>query len=203
MCRSFCSDEEYLTEALRFYCSALLDYKPQANDNVFVAKELKFFKRLGQKIDEMPYSEELQVHLNAVLGHLQLCNKGYALAIKFYLKSIRLRPNDKILNLCVGIAFIHRSLQKNDLRSENITRGLAFLRKYSDLIGPCPESWYNLGRAYQHFGLPHLAIPYYEKVLADPDDDLHFSAGHNLAMLYVNSGSLHLAQDILKKHCTI
>lgn len=178
---------------------------PKSEGNPFFAnKEAKYFKRVLQRIEEHPIADiEPYIHLNAVYGHLFLCSRGYSTAIKFYLKALKHRPDDIVLNLCVGVAFIHRSQQKNDLRSENITRGLAFLQKYTQLKGECEESWYNMARAYQHFGLPHLAIPYYEKVLAVPNGNLGFSAGHNLAMLYVNSGSLHLAQDILKKHCTI
>ena len=203
-CRSFFADEEYLPEACRLYTAAMMDLTPTSQDNpFFTTKEQKYFKRAIQKAEENFTDKEPLIHLYALFGHLFLCSKGYSLAVKFYLKALKLRPNDRILNLCVGIAFIHRSQQKNDLRSENITRGLAFLRKHTEILGECPESWYNLARAYQHFGLPHLAIPYYEKVLDQPPNELTFPAGRNLAMLYVNSGSLNLAHEILKKHCTI
>jgi general transcription factor 3C polypeptide 3 (transcription factor C subunit 4) len=73
------------------------------------------------------------------------------------------------------------------------------------------ESMYNLGRAYQQLGLVHLAVPYYESIIA-----LHLSASpavqcqnmsigyfreasYNLSLVYRASGSFELAREVLRR----
>ncbi|CAG8746202.1 17691_t:CDS:2, partial [Acaulospora morrowiae] len=75
---------------------------------------------------------------------------------------------------------------------------------------------YNLGRAFHHIGLTHLAIPHYESALKLPsllqvlkqqteeeDDDqtdLKKETAYNLSLIYNESGSPGLAALLLKKY---
>lgn len=88
------------------------------------------------------------------------------------------------------------------------------------------EALYNLARAYQHVGLITIAATYYEKVLAIhqkdypipklPNDgtevtsdlkpgycDLRREAAYNLHLIYKSSGSVDLARQVLKDHCSL
>ena len=94
------------------------------------------------------------------------------------------------------------------------------------------EAAYNIGRAAHQLGLVHLAVPYYESVLAHtptpsaaagvggaggegPDGlapevaaatgsmDLRREAAHNLALIYSSSGAHELAREVLREHLTI
>ena len=71
------------------------------------------------------------------------------------------------------------------------------------------EGDYNLARGLHQMGLPHLAVPLYEKVLdrkrhADVPAaaSLAFEAAHNLALIYKNAGASSLARDVLRTHAT-
>ena len=81
------------------------------------------------------------------------------------------------------------------------------------------ERNYNLGRAFHAIGLVHLAVPYYERVLAYYGGSDHGSeagtdaprggcglrreAAHNLVHIYRASGSIALARQIMRAHLTI
>lgn len=89
------------------------------------------------------------------------------------------------------------------------------------------ERNYNMGRAYHQIGLVHLAVPYYERVLANFEkreisesryssaetsstqlppharSGLRREAAYNLVQIYKASGSLRVARHIMRKHLTI
>ena len=61
-------------------------------------------------------------------------------------------------------------------------------------------------------GLPHLAVPVYEKLdgktragvpAAPAAASLAFEAAHNLALIYKNAGALSLARAVLRAHATV
>jgi general transcription factor 3C polypeptide 3 (transcription factor C subunit 4) len=68
------------------------------------------------------------------------------------------------------------------------------------------ESNYNIARAFHQLGLVDLAVPYYQKVLnttGDSDNSVKQESAYNLSLIYRSSGSLELANQILKEHITI
>jgi general transcription factor 3C polypeptide 3 (transcription factor C subunit 4) len=69
------------------------------------------------------------------------------------------------------------------------------------------EACYNLGRAFHHIQLFPFAICYYEMALdrtIDIDEpDLTRETAYNLATIYVQVGAGLMAQDLLKRFCTI
>ena len=81
------------------------------------------------------------------------------------------------------------------------------------------ERNYNLGRAFHQLGLVHLAVPYYERVLAYYGGDGAGSVGrpgrvlpmlglqretaHNLVQIYKASGSCGLAKLVMQRHLII
>ncbi|KAJ2746225.1 transcription factor TFIIIC subunit tfc4 [Coemansia sp. BCRC 34301] len=79
------------------------------------------------------------------------------------------------------------------------------------------EIAYNFARAFQFIGLSELAVEYYRRTLSLPISrlaasgdgeeesmcDLRREAAYNLAMLYISSGAVLKARDVLQKYCTI
>jgi general transcription factor 3C polypeptide 3 (transcription factor C subunit 4) len=107
----------------------------------------------------------------------------------------------------MGISHLHRAMQrKSSDRHEHITCAFMFFLQYQELCESKLESYYNLGRAFHHIGLYHLAIDYYEKGLAfgsnNEKNNLCHEIAFNLSLIYCQSGSYLLAKEILKRHNT-
>ncbi|GLJ14841.1 hypothetical protein SUGI_0241430 [Cryptomeria japonica] len=151
-------------------------------------------------------------------------------ALREYLEAYKTQPDNPLINLCVGTSFINLALGfRVNNRNQCVVQGFAFLYNYQRLCKNNQESNYNLARAYQHVGLVHLAVLYYEKVLAHyekdhpipklPHEDTCFvseiepklenyghcdlgkEAAYNLHLIYKNSGAVDLARQVLKDYC--
>lgn len=151
-------------------------------------------------------------------------------ALREYLEAYKLQPDNPLINLCVGTSFINLALGfRVNNKNQCVLQGFAFLHNYQRLCNSNQESNYNLARAYHHVGLVHLAVIYYEKVLAHceedhpiprlPNEDATFvseiqpklvncghcdlrkEAAYNLHLIYKTSGAVDLARQILKDYC--
>ena len=67
------------------------------------------------------------------------------------------------------------------------------------------EVAYNMGRAYHHLGLPHLAVPCYMEALLEPPgdaggcgQDVSMEAAYNLVHICRASGNHELAAQITR-----
>jgi general transcription factor 3C polypeptide 3 (transcription factor C subunit 4) len=123
---------------------------------------------------------------------------GTELVVRTRVGSAALRPQDPLINLCIGVAHVCSALTAiGPERHETVLRGLAFISQYKTLRSadagggggggegappgtmfrrvPVPraarvaEAEYNLGRAFHQLGLLHLAIPCYERALGALD----------------------------------
>ncbi len=145
--------------------------------------------------------------LYALHGHISTCSRSYLDALYYYMRAYKLAPKDPLINLCMGIAHLHRAMQrKASDRHEHITCAFMFFLQYQELCESNLESYYNLGRAFHHIGLYHLAIDYYEKGLAisstKEKNNLCHEIAYNLSLIYCQSGSYLLAREILRKYNT-
>ncbi len=78
------------------------------------------------------------------------------------------------------------------------------MSQYAAFRGESPETRYNLGRAFDQLGLPHLAVKYYKKALAGAGGSAETRlAAHNLALLYDRSGAPELAHEVLDEHFVV
>ncbi|KAI3923294.1 hypothetical protein MKW92_008738 [Papaver armeniacum] len=162
-----------------------------------------------------------------IFGH-QLTNiSQHQAAAREYLEAYKLMPDSSLINLCVGTALINLALGfRLQNKHQCLAQGFAFLFSNLRLSGNSQEALYNIGRACQHVGLVTLAVSYYEKVLEMrekdypipklPNEDssiqetkksgycdLRREAAYNLHLIYKKSGSLDLARQVLKDHCTL
>jgi len=98
--------------------------------------------------------------------------------IGYFLRSRALDPDNLMVNLSLGLAYVHYGLKRQSTnRQYLLLQGQSFLSRYAELSSNRPakerdqsraEAYYNIGRLYQLLGVNHLALEYYiraEKIL--------------------------------------
>ncbi|XP_071119203.1 general transcription factor 3C polypeptide 3-like [Haliotis cracherodii] len=150
--------------------------------------------------------------LGIINGHNSLISGTYKHSLGEYMAVFRQTPRDPLISLCIGLCFIHMVCQKFTTKKHYLfTQGLAFLNNYVELRGECQETLYNLGRAMHQLELKYAAVYYYKKALACPPIikhdkgifDLSMEIAHNLALIYMKSGSHDLARMVVEQYCVI
>ena len=171
----------------------------------------RFFNRAVKAVEALPSTSPEASHpvLFTLVGHIFACARGYGHASQYYLRAYRLVPTDPLINLCLGIAYIQRAMQrKSKSRNQRIIQGFVFVFQYQEIRGVCDETDYNVARAYQLVGLDHLAEQQYRKLLErhrtnDSRNGIVRLAAYNLSLLYMSSSSMGLTQKTLKDFCTL
>ena len=153
---------------------------------------------------------------------LARCARGdWARAANAFARCFSVAPNEPIVCLCAAVAAAHHATESDFGADERPRRAAAvkaaaFFQRARSLRAACSpttageqEGDYNLARGLHQIGLPHLAVPLYEKVLDRNEHagvpaaaNLAFEAAHNLALIYKNAGAANLARDVLRKHAT-
>ncbi|KAI9188663.1 transcription factor TFIIIC subunit tfc4 [Blastocladiella emersonii ATCC 22665] len=144
--------------------------------------------------------------LLTLYGHILSCAASYLPAVAHYLRAYALSPEDAMLNLSLGIAFLHRAMQrKSDNRHLQVAQGLAFLFRYAEFAKhPKTLVYYNLGRGFHQIGLMPLAVRYYRFALEGRDDERYLrEVAYNLVLVYVHSNSPHLARRVMKEYLAV
>jgi general transcription factor 3C polypeptide 3 (transcription factor C subunit 4) len=130
-------------------------------------------------------------------------------------QAFELLPDDPLVNLCIGVGYLLHSITRlvGD-RNSAILKAFAFLMRYAHRCGNPAEACYNLGRAFQHLELNHLAVTWYERCLVlcikekgnkrqEDGVDIRFECAHNLALIYEGSGADELAIRCRFHHCSV
>ncbi|CAN1266231.1 General transcription factor 3C polypeptide 3 [Linum perenne] len=162
-----------------------------------------------------------------ISGHQFTAVSHHQDAAREYLEAYKLLPENPLINLCAGSALINLTLGfRLQNKHQGVAQGLAFLHNNLRLTENSQEALYNIARAYQQVGMVTLAVSYYEKVLsmtvkdypipkllnensdrtekAEPGYcDLRREAAYNLHMIYMKSGAVDLARQVLKRHCVL
>lgn len=143
------------------------------------------------------------------------------ISIDYFLRAFALDPNNPIINLSLGLGYIHYAIKRQaDNRHQLIVQGFAFLfayygiRQVSDLAIERQEAEYNVARAYHLLGLTDPAIAYYLRCL-DLDKEVRSAhtgpssenfateAAFALQGLWVASGNFVKAREVAKKWLVI
>eukprot|EP01117_Protostelium_nocturnum_P020085 TRINITY_DN8887_c0_g1_i1.p1 TRINITY_DN8887_c0_g1~~TRINITY_DN8887_c0_g1_i1.p1 ORF type:complete len:914 (+),score=326.92 TRINITY_DN8887_c0_g1_i1:57-2798(+) len=163
----------------------------------------KFIERLSAKHPE-------SVSLIMLEAHQRSMGETYLSALKGYFKAFKLAPKEPIISLCIGAAYLGIAMsRKIPDRHDAVMKAFTFIYRYFDLMNGNEEAMYNAARAYHQLGLTHLALPYYQKVLNIHENDKTMSnnlvkeTAWNLVLIYKESGSFHLAREIMHKYLTI
>ncbi|KAF2864639.1 hypothetical protein BDV95DRAFT_588668 [Massariosphaeria phaeospora] len=123
--------------------------------------------------DVVPYVTNHDPALFALFGHVLCCGGSYLAAINYYFRAFTITPNDPLLSLSIGVAYIQHALKRlSENRQYQIQQGLAFVYRYYDLRTEgnsavyCSEAEFNVGRVWHSLGLMSQAVPAYERCIA-------------------------------------
>jgi len=124
----------------------------------------------GSASGEKYVPKEADVGLIMLYAHILASGKSYLSALNYYTRAYALVPGDALITFCIGLAYLHRSMQR---QSENrhimALQGISFIFDYYDIRCGRPEEQeevekdvqpekrqeaeYNVGRAFQHIGI--------------------------------------------------
>ncbi|CCF57694.1 hypothetical protein KAFR_0D00470 [Kazachstania africana CBS 2517] len=150
-------------------------------------------------------------YLYYIYAVLLYSSKGFLSSLQYLNWLDKDIPDDPMVNLLMGLAHIHRSMQRlTASRHFQILHGLRYLYRYYDLRQKCysvlekQEADYNIGRAFHLIGLTSIAVFYYNKVLNNYDDrKLKRHAAYNSLIIYQESGNTELANYTMEKYLSV
>lgn len=108
--------------------------------------------------------------LFGLYAHVLMCGGSYLAALNYYFRAYTITPEDPILNLSIGVAYVQHAMKRqSENRQYQIQQGLSFIYRYYELRKKagtaihCQEAEFNVGRMWHSLGLPTLALPAYER----------------------------------------
>jgi general transcription factor 3C polypeptide 3 (transcription factor C subunit 4) len=110
--------------------------------------------------------------LFALYSHVLMCSGSYMAALNYYYRAFALTPDDPIINLGIGLAYIQHGMKRlSENRQFQIQQGLSFVYRYYEIRTKdsvalnSSEAEFNMGRVWHSLGLTSLAIPAYERCI--------------------------------------
>jgi general transcription factor 3C polypeptide 3 (transcription factor C subunit 4) len=152
-----------------------------------------------------------------------MCGGSYMAALNYYFRAFTITPEDPVLNLSIGVAYIQHAMKRlSENRQYQIQQGLSFVYRYYDLRTKSPhaihqqEAEFNVGRMWHGLGLVALALPVYERCVALGDkvkqeagdqcqdenwgyEDFSTDAAFAMQSIYAISGNLEGALDVTER----
>jgi general transcription factor 3C polypeptide 3 (transcription factor C subunit 4) len=111
--------------------------------------------------------------LFALYAYVLTCGGSYMAALNYYFRAYAMTPNDPVLNLSIGLAYIQHAMKRlSENRQFQIQQGLAFVSRYYDLRTKDDvavhrsEAEFNVGRVWHSLGLLTQALPSYQRCVA-------------------------------------
>jgi general transcription factor 3C polypeptide 3 (transcription factor C subunit 4) len=184
----------------------------------------KFSRRVSKFVAEVRKRNPDSAAVLVASGHVLMDSGKEAPAVREYMRALHICPDEPLLYLCLGAAYLDFALEKKHKKKrakkgerkdggkasqawplpKYVEIALASFSQYAAFRGESPETRYNLGRAFDQLGLPHLAVKYYKKALAGAGGSAETRlAAHNLALLYDRSGAPELAHQVLEEHFVV
>jgi general transcription factor 3C polypeptide 3 (transcription factor C subunit 4) len=176
-------------------------------------------------------------------GYANAHARRWDAAYRDFTRAFSVAPDEPLVALCAGVAGAHRATQsalseREPNKHDAVLKSVAFFSRAARLreaasrvprvdadpdanaVAGKQEGAYNLARGVHQLGLPHLAVPLYEKCLETGraggfrpetgsraerggDWNLNREAAHNLALIYKSSGADVLAREVLRKYSTV
>lgn len=233
--RHFLISNQFSPTAYRlFMCcfpSGLKEWEAFSNYNhqKYALRQLKAFHSLkyGRKISGMAQVvvnldnftvDRESPHLLYLYSNMLGGSRSYNPSVVYLNRAYREYNRDPLLCLALGLAHIHRSMQRlTSNRHMQLLQGISYFIEYQEhrsegaTAYELQEIRYNFGRLFHMLGLSSLAINHYEKVLEiheqelkhDQDYDLVFETAYNLVQIYSLAGNGKLAREITEKYLTI
>lgn len=170
--------------------------------------------------EDVKFVKDHDPALLALYAHVLLSGGSYMPALNYYFRAYAITPDDPVLNLSIGVAYIQHAMKRlSENRQYQIQQGLGFINRYYDLRTKdniavhCQEAEYNFGRIWHGLGLVSLAIPAYERCIALSDrvkqeaedqctdgnwghEDFQYEAAFAIQSIYAISGNHNAARRI-------
>jgi general transcription factor 3C polypeptide 3 (transcription factor C subunit 4) len=119
--------------------------------------------------------QELVAHdaaLLALYGHMLYVGGSPATALGYYFRAYVVAPDDAVLNLCLGLAYVALAFKRQAAnRQFHLQQGVSFFHRYAALrraagtVAQVQEMELNTGLLWNSVGLPHLAVPAYQRCI--------------------------------------
>lgn len=159
--------------------------------------------------------------LLALYGHVLIAGGSYMAALNYYFRAFAFIPQDPVLNLSIGTAYIQHAMKRlSENRQFQIQQGLSFVYRYYDLSTKtgsavlCQEAEFNVGRVWHALGLVTHALPAYERCIAlsekvkqEAEDRMEDAWGHEdfateaafaIQSIYAVSGNFTAARQVTR-----
>jgi general transcription factor 3C polypeptide 3 (transcription factor C subunit 4) len=171
-------------------------------------------------IEDVKFVKDHDPALFALYAHVLMCGGSYMAALNYYFRAFAITPDDAILNLSIGIAYIQHAMKRlSENRQYQIQQGLAFVNRYYELRTKdkvaihCQEAEFNFARIWHSLGLVSHAIPAYERCIVLSEqveleakdhctngswghEDFKHEAAFAIQSIYAVSGNYEAARNV-------
>lgn len=200
-CRWFCKSLEFVSDSFRLPSAAvrslqlmptvfrdgpeqkfwmrqvkLMDFSvlPEEHKNLFHftdGNRVKFTE--SGRPPGNPYDiKELDPEIFALYGHQMNVSGSPVTALNYYFRAYALKPDDAMLNLCLGLSYIELAFKRQTVnRQYQIQQALTFVSKYYEYrrgqkaARYLQEAEFNSGLIWHSLGLLHLAWDAYDRCM--------------------------------------
>ncbi|KAF1920535.1 hypothetical protein BDU57DRAFT_437600 [Ampelomyces quisqualis] len=170
--------------------------------------------------EDVKFVKDHDPSLLALYAHVLVCGGSYMAALNYYFRAFAITPDDPVLNLSIGIAYIQHAMKRlSENRQYQIQQGLAFINRYyeirtkENIAVHCQEAEFNAARVWHGLGLMSLAIPAYERCIAMSEsvtkeaedrctdgqwgyEDFKYEAAFAIQSIYAVSGNYEAAKNV-------
>ncbi|KAJ3499625.1 hypothetical protein NLG97_g166 [Lecanicillium saksenae] len=181
----------------------------RAIDNSY--EELFTTKFSPSDAGEVTFSKiDMDICLLMLYGHILFTSTSYTYAISYFLRARSLDPHNAMVNLSLGLAYVHYGLKRQSTnRQYLLLQGQAFISQYLEadegtVARPLAERYYNTGRLFQLLGLNQLGSELYSKAIEanaaeHQNEDIDTLVAINSFMSFLTVGNKAAAFSLLKK----
>lgn len=127
------------------------------------------------KIAHQSITQHAKAHdpaLFAAYGNTLMKGTSYLSALNYYFRAFAITPDDPILNLSIGLAYIQHAMKRlSENRHFQLLQGLTFVHRYHELRTKdnvavfCSEAEFNMGRVWHLLGLTSQAVECYDRCI--------------------------------------
>lgn len=154
ICRWFMTSFQFMSEAYNLFTGAVtiskngLEVFHHNANQKYLLRQIKAMdqaitgkKRVGaanltgsNENGEKFVPKETDVGLIMLYGHILASGRSYISALNYYTRAYAQMPNDPRIAFCIGLAYIHRSMQRqSENRHMTLLQGMTFLFDYYDM----------------------------------------------------------------------
>ncbi|KAF4963417.1 hypothetical protein FSARC_8566 [Fusarium sarcochroum] len=199
------SDSYRMFALLSNLCQSPVSWYTSGPAQKYILRQIKAMDEAHTENGSKPtLNENAETALDACVlmlyGHILFTSTSYTYALGYFLRSQALDPGNPMVNLSLGLAYVHYGLKRQSTnRQYLLLQGQSFLSRYAKLGSPDngevntfteAEAYYNIGRLYQLLGITYLALEYYSRAKEACRDSQDHSAATGELQAMISSNEL-------------